>query len=323
MKNKNNILVLSFACSIILFSCKKETVDEVDFDVTTAAKTYSLKDSVFFKMSGNPDVISFYSGEIGNNYEFRNRTSKEGGTFNFSFQSRGETLPCFDAISSGAFKVLASQNFKGTYSGTPSVDSAALNSATWTDITSRFYLPSSSVGAAGINVFYNSNEVDLIDLVKTPSDPIYIAFKYAAPTTPVLGPNGITIGSLSLYSSFPDGSINTFNVVPGSSASTTWKIINAANPTNAWITSTSYLKFPNVTATTAYSEEWIVSNAFYPKTATPDKGVPIKNISNAPVQKLAYKFSKVGTYNITFVASNNRDYGRKELVKQISLTITP
>ena len=85
----------------------------------------------------------------------------------------------------------------------------------------------------------------------------------------------------------------------------------------------SYLKFPNVTATTAYSEEWIVSNAFYPKTATPDKGVHIKNISNAPVQKIAYKFSKAGTYTVTFVASNNRDYGRKELVKQISLTITP
>ncbi len=324
MKNKLNKAVSIFLFSTLLFSCKKEVLDSVVFDVTTDSLTYNLKDTVFFKFSGNPDNISLYSGESGNNFDYRNRITKEGGEINFSFQTRAQNADCFTLLGNGALHVLVSTNFPGTYSTSTnpliaaSADSALVNAATWTDITSRFNIPSTGV----INTFYNSNAINIADLVQGSTVPLNIAFKYTSPTTPSLGANGITIGSLVLTSSFPDGSTANFNVVPGGSVSSTWKIVRAANTANSWATSTTQLKFTS-NPTTDYSEDWAISNAFYPRIAQPDKSIPIKNISNPQLIKYAYRFKKAGTYKVAFVASNNRVYGQNEIVKQITLTIKP
>ena len=324
MKHTNYIIL--FVLIIFLFSCRKNNTEEADFTVSTSDTTFRVSDSVRFVFTGNPDVISFYSGEPGSNYDFKNRTSKEGGTFNFSFQTRVENVDGFTALASGALKVLASTNFKGTYSTSvdpliaASADSAMINSATWTDITSRFFLPSTGV----INTFYNSNEADLSNLVTSSTDPLNIAFKYAAPVTPALGANGITIGSLLLYSSYPDGTTTNFNVVPAAvgGISPIWRIIKAANVANAWAPSSTQLKYTS-TLTTAFSEDWAVSAPFFPKTAIPDKARTLKNISNNPLVNFAYKFSTPGRYKLVFVGSNNRVNEQKQAIKQIILTIKP
>lgn len=324
MKNK---LIIAFALvgfSTLLFSCKKEVLEDVTFDVTTDSLTYNLKDTVLFKFTGNPDNISLYSGESGNVYDYRNRTVKEGGEINFSFQSRAQNADCFTLMGNGSLRVLVSTNFPGIYSTSTnpliaaSADSALVNAANWTDVTSRFNIPSTGI----INTFYNSNVINIADLVQGSTVPLNIAFKFSSPTTPTLGANGITIGSLVLTSSFPDGSTANFNVVPGGSVSSTWKIVRAANTANSWATSTTQLKFTS-SPTTDYSEDWAISNAFYPRIAQPDKSIAVKNISNPQLVKYAYKFKKAGTYKVVFVASNNRVYGQNEVAKEITLTIKP
>ncbi len=322
---KNSIYLILFAIPVILFSCKKDGAADVVFNVTTIDTTFKVTDSVRFMISGNPDVITYYSGEAGNNYEYKDRTSKEGGTLNLSFQTRVENVDGFTALASGALKVLVSTNFKGTYSTSTdplvagSADSAMTNSATWTDITSRFFIPTTGV----INTFYSSNEASLSDLVTSSSAPLNIAFKYMAPTTPALGANGITIGSMLMYSSYPDGTTTNFNLVPAASGnvSTIWKMVKAANAANTWTPSSTQLKYTS-TLTTAFSEDWAVSNSFYPKTAIPDKGKTLKNIANNPVTNFAYKFAAPGKYKVVFLASNNRATGQKQVLKEINLTIT-
>ena len=59
----------------MLASCEKELEPKpISFDVTTAGKTYHAGDTVFFTLSGNPDIITFYSGQPGTDYAFKDRT---------------------------------------------------------------------------------------------------------------------------------------------------------------------------------------------------------------------------------------------------------
>ena len=331
VKTYHLVILLSLLVSFGFVSCTKNKVSDVDFSVSTAAATFKLSDTVVFNLSGNPDVIAFYSGDSTNDYELRNQTSKAGGVLKMSFQFRAANDSGFAALNSGALKILVSTSFPGTYYAITNVvptaadtlmagsaDSALANATKWTDITNRFGLPTSGTA----NTFYNTSVADLSDIITSASSPFNIAIKYAADTTHSLGTNGITIGGLLLSSSFPDGTVTNFNLVPGGAVSKTWKIIKAANAINSWATSSTQLKFTSK-YTTKYSEDWVISNAFYPNVAAPDIAIPIKNISQAPLTKYAYQFKKLGAHKVVFVASNNRDYGQSQVVREINLNIVP
>ena len=312
--------------SLPFASCYKDGPPAVNFNVTTADSVYSIGDTVIFKISGNPDNISFYSGDSGNNYAFRNQTTKNGGSVNFSFQIRASNDSVYPAINSGAFKVLVSNNFSGNYStdsiasAANSADSALINAATWTDVTSRFAIPTSAANWA-LNTFYITPSVNISDVITNPNNPINIAFKFAADTTHYMGSNGISIGSLLLSSKFPDGSGTSFNVVPGGSKSSTWYVTNATNSLYSWATSSTQIKFiPKYSPT--YTESWAISNAFYPDAAKPDIAVPIKNITQSPLTTFAYKFQQTGLHKVYFVASNDRVSGSSQVVREVDVDIT-
>ena len=322
-----NKLIYTFLLIISIFaffSCQKETLTEVSFDAIPSATSFKVGDSIKFTLTGNPDVLSFYSGEVGNNYINKDRTSRTDGTLKLGFQISADNTAGFTALASNNLKVLVSTNYSYAFSALTdatavnSADSSIVNTATWKDVTSRFNIPTSGTNAT----FYNTAVATLTDLVPNPDMPFYIAFKFDAPTVGSLGTNGITINALNLYNSYPDGSVVNFNLAPGSIVNAVWRIIKAANVSNSWNTTSTQLKFTSP-ATTAYSEDWAITAPLYPNLVLPDKGVTIKNITNSPVYNFAYKFSKPGTYTVDFVASNNRVDGRKELVKEITLTITP
>jgi hypothetical protein len=322
MKKIYPFLILSFFVSL-LNACKKEEVQDVSFDVSVDKNLHSLSDSVLFNISGNPDVITFYSGEPGHNFDFKDRTIRTDGVFKFSFQVRCDDPNGFVAIANKNFKVLVSNNFTGAYSTAADLNTAAsqdsvnINKATWVDVTSRFSLPSTGT----ISTFYTVT-ADLSDIAKTSVNPLYIAFKCDGNSFGTLGANGITIGSLSLASSYADGTVANYNVAPGGTISTTWKILKLANALNSWATSTTQLKFTSL-PTTDYSEDWAISNGFSPSLAIPDVAVPIKNITNKPVISYKYKFPKVGDYKVVFMASNNRPNSIKPKIKEIYITINP
>lgn len=329
MNTRLSLLVIT-TLSILFFSCKKDGVDNVDFNVSTAASTYKLSDTVYFDMSGNPDVISFYSGDSLHNYAYKDRTSRAGGTLNLSFQVRASNDTAFAAIANGAFKVLVSTNFPGTYTSykdstladtlrVAAADSAMINSAKWTDITNRFSLPTTG----SFTTYYQSAVAVISDLITNASDPFNIAFLYKSDSTHYLGTNGITLGGFSLINSFPDGSTSDFSskITAGGTKSTNWKATKAANQLYGWSTSTSYLKFIPKYGTT-YTESWIVSNALYPNAASPDLAIPIKNITQSPIKRFGYKFTSVGLHKVYFIASNNRVSGQKQVVREVDINIT-
>jgi len=341
----NSFRYLLFSILIIgLVSCQKDTPGNVDFNVTTASTTYKLSDTVYFNLSGNPDIITLYTGDSLNNYDNRNVTSKVGGTLNFGFQVSLANDSAFAALHNGTFKVFISTNFSNlytTYKDTAGLrltyptafkdsivadsfrvartDSAMVNKASWVDLTDSMYLP--VTGAYKTNI--PSTIANITRYITNASDPFNIAFLFKGDTTHYLGTTGIRVGGLSLVNNFPDGTSSDFSskLAAGGSKSTNWKTIRAANFNVPWTTSNTYLNFvPKYN--TIHTEQWIISSAFYPNAATPDVAMPIKNITQTPLTRYPYKFNKLGKHKVVFIASNNRPSGTSQVIREIDLTIT-
>jgi hypothetical protein len=60
---------------LLLLACNKKEVLAPDFNVTIAQgkTTFKVGEQIDFTFSGNPNYITFYSGEAGRIYEFRDR----------------------------------------------------------------------------------------------------------------------------------------------------------------------------------------------------------------------------------------------------------
>jgi len=135
-----------------------------DFSVTAEKNAYKVGEDVKFVFNGDANIIDFYSGEFLHDYEYHEeRITSASGAVNFSFRSNvsGGTQP--DQLT-----VHASTNFSGDYE-----DFSKLESAQWTDITSRFLLGTSAT-------FRASGVQDISDLIGSPdpNKPLFLAFRY-------------------------------------------------------------------------------------------------------------------------------------------------
>ncbi|MBS1565489.1 MAG: DUF5017 domain-containing protein, partial [Bacteroidetes bacterium] len=65
-------IFLFAATGCLLAACSKSlSTGEAAFGVTAEKTTLSLGDTARFSFTGTPDVISFYSGEVGKRYDYR------------------------------------------------------------------------------------------------------------------------------------------------------------------------------------------------------------------------------------------------------------
>ncbi len=139
---KTYIYFLTAAIMLTAASCRKDLAfSEPDFEVSVAQDQYQVGDTVEFIFKGNPDYLTFFSGESGNNYANRERTSVTG-TPKISFTSFAQY-----GTQQNTLSLLVSTDFNGK------VD-ADIAQATWTDITAQAKL---STGADNTP----SGEIDL------------------------------------------------------------------------------------------------------------------------------------------------------------------
>lgn len=160
----NQYILFLFGFFLLLnVGCEKEiAVDNApDFQVTTENSSYAVGEEILFNVSGFAEIISFYSGEVGNDYAF-----KDGRVADVS--NSGAVLSFNNAVQNGSqenqLSILISTDFDGDTSSLASVQSA-----TWIDITDSFDLASSSS-------FIPSGELDISQYTET--NPVYIAFRY-------------------------------------------------------------------------------------------------------------------------------------------------
>ena len=295
-------------------SCTKEEAVAPVFDVSTAKTTYKANEIITFNFSGSPDVISFFSGENGKKYAQLGRESA-AGTAKLAFTSvRAQgTQP-------GSLQLMVSTDFPGA--GADSLASVArIAAATWTDITSRAVLSTGASVASG--------SVDLTDIA-TGGKPVYLAFKYTGTTGTVQ--NKWTISGLTVTNTLADGTVYTIanlgaaaiaNYGVSTIFSPGWVAYRVSGGAN-WVPGSTLIitGAATVAGATSNSEAWAFSGPIDLNKVSGDVGTSIKEASTR-VSSYNYTFTTPGEYTVTFRTANTNVYGSHDVVKQMTLTITP
>lgn len=165
------------AAVLLMASCSKElTVENApDLDITAESTTYKAGQEVVFKFTGDASLISLYTGQESSEYAYKDgKIIDVAGGAELSFTT-ATVLP-ITGKQINQLAVMASTDFNGLY------DIANIRKATWTDITSRFVINSTTAA------YVASGVKDISDLTTDPAKPLYIAFKY---TTRSQAANGL------------------------------------------------------------------------------------------------------------------------------------
>jgi hypothetical protein len=295
-----HIHILFFCSLCLLFSCRKLEVAAPGFDVSLPATTFKVGDTVRFAFSGQADNIIFYSGEPGFSYQYKDRTFADGIPqlqFTSYLQNRGEA---------NTLQLLVSTDFNGAY------DTAGIQRATWTDITSQAVL---STGADRTP----SGIIDLSAFAKQ-QKPVYIALRYQGYYSDSLKQPTWSIRSFDIKHVLPDkvSTIVATNQVG-------WAAFDLKNPTVAWEVPTSGQVVINGTianSTKEDNDDWLISRAFDLRTVIRDAGVSIRDLGSATIDSYYYIYKKPGTYTLTFVAFNHSIDEHREVIKEFTIEVT-
>ena len=288
-------LITGLAVMIAFASCNKElTIKPLSFTATTSASTYKVGDTVHFKFTGNPDIISFYSAEDGHDYANRERTAAEGKP-QLQFTSYAQYGTQVNTL-----QLMVSTDFTGTY------DAASIAKATWTDVTDR-----ATLSTGGNNT--PSGIIDLSDILAQ-KKPVFMAFKYTGVTGSTQKTWTLKDLTLSL--------LKTNNkVLPITDlASGGWKQVSIKNPAAVWSINATQLRIAGGNGSAEDNEDWVISKLLYLNQVAPDVSVPIKNITQQ-LDSYDYVFTQPGTYKVVFLAANATADKQQSTTQEIVLTI--
>jgi len=314
-----NIIYISifFTGLLILQACNQNEFVQLAFDVSASKSTYQVGETIGYNISGNPYMITYYSGEPGKKYENRNRFTAQG-TPKLQFTSL-----IANGIQTGSLHIMVSNDFLGVVVGNDSITISNIPKAAWTDITSRATL---SIGTSTA-----SGAIDLSDFAAL-GKPVYLAFKYTAESGSIQ--RKWTVTGLTVTNILPDATTYTLanltstaitNYGNGNIFSPGWVAFKVSNTYNWVVSSGSSLVITGATtaaAATNSAEAWVITGSIDLRKVAQDLGTPINGITTR-MNSYISKYTVAGTYTATFVGSSATVYGGSEDHKQIQLTITP
>lgn len=296
-------------------ACKKMQVDAPDLEITPVSTSLKAGDTATFNFSGYADYITFYSGEPGRNYDKKDSFNKAGGNPEFQFSS-AVSAPGTGITTGNHLSVLVSTDFNGIY------DAANVGKATWTEITNRVTLATTTTTVNSPVVNLNSYKVD--------GKPMYIAYKYVS-SNPTLRQRQWTISNFAFRTKFPDGS--QYNHA-SSNADAVFTPVNVAGDSANWVAGTT-LVHAGLNANYPVDEDWAISKAFDLSRATsldPTRGssdalgvVTVKNLAltGTVPPNFRWRYTTAGTYDAVFVVRNATVEDTKEVVKRFTITVRP
>ncbi|MDE1192074.1 MAG: DUF5017 domain-containing protein [Arachidicoccus sp.] len=302
MKAFSIIIFSVFSLSII--SCDKNKISDVadvDFNVSVAKNIYNVGDTIVFNFSGNPDFITFYSGEVGHRYANINRVQIDNGKPTLDFTSYAQIVGTQDS----SLRLLASTDFPGVYD---TLNENLLN-ATWVDLTDKVTLSSGAQNTASGTLDLSSIDPDK----KT----IYFAFRKHDHNSSTLLPWAWTIQSFNINLYSPEDS-STYVITDLADAG--WVATDIANSSYKWAITSTTLTIGGGGLNTPENDDWVVTSPLDIYSVTPDVGVAIKSI-DARLSSYSYSFSQAGTYKVSFLAVNQNVNTKKEALKELTITV--
>ncbi|MFA4867717.1 MAG: DUF5017 domain-containing protein [Pedobacter sp.] len=326
MKNIRFCVLVLFAGSY-LSACNKVEVEAPSFDVQVSSATYKVGQEVNFNFTGDADQITFFSGEMLNDYNFKDgrKENIKSVTAEFATNVQYGTQP--DLLS-----VWVSTDFSGIYSYNE------VTKATWkNEVTKNYKFAPQSQNTSAVASAVNSGKLDLISEFEE-GKPLYIAFRYKKKPDAEAGTQrnwfirNIDVSTITDVTENPKPlfggtgfkivyDYNFPDIFTDPSLLNTAIHNSSVNPTSGLIT----LRVPNSLGT-VNSEVWAISPAMTLGSSIdlgPDRGIPVKGFKNLKSENFSHIYLEEGTYTATFVASNSNTYGEQKVVKQVTITITP
>jgi hypothetical protein len=297
--------------TVIMQSCQKNSGgyknDNYSFDATLPITTIAVTDSASFELFDNPDVIAFYSGELGNNYVNRERTVLTGGSLKVKFDTRVINKPA------DTLEVLLSNDFSGIY------DSANVANATWKKLTNKFAfpLPTTPLGSFISSGITPGEFTDITDSVIA-GQPFYFAFRYDINKN-----NNIewSVSKLGLYNFF-NNNIPTATVIDSTTNNSgNFAAVKFGETINRWTKTSTLYKCLNSNSSKIGASHWYISRPLNPNAVSPDLPIIVKNITQIPIKKFLYKYKNPGIYKAYFVASYTRVGFEKTFVKEFTVVV--
>lgn len=292
---------------LALYACNKlEQPNAPEFSVSTDKTVINLGDTVVFNFSGVTDYLTFYSGEVGADYNFKQGRVKHTEYFiTFRTERRsGDQL--------GQFSLHASTNFNGTF------DYASVNNATWIDITSRFTL-------APKNDFSAYETVNITDLV-VPGKPLYLGWRYLAKNATANGLlNTWRFRDFVMTKVADDGATSQI----ASQTTPNWKMVGsiAVNTALYNISSTrvTFNQTPSQVVTGNEETYWAINGNMFSLTTSedygPDRPVSLKSYASNGLSSINHVYQQPGDYEAVFVGINGNVKDRHEVVRKIKIKV--
>jgi len=317
-------LLLRIAATGLLFSCNKDIkVEEPDFEVEVASATARAGDSVIFTITGNPDIISFYSGELGNSYEYIDKDRvlpTESVNMSFQSQVRSQSGTSATYCQDHQFHVLVSTDLN--LAGATMADSAlSVQNATWKEITDSFVICPLECSSA--TPYYNSGIKDIKNLF-VPGKPLRVAFKYINLPNPTNG--RANIWRFSSFQMTASNALGSGTLTSQADAGWTPVYIGTGwNLSTAFGATSTVVTLRGLTTNLVNQEMWCISKPIELTDANLGReyAIGIKAYADPPLKSYGHRFSKPGIYTVTFVATNTNVYDKKPVVRQIQMTIQP
>ncbi len=299
---KNLKFIIIGIAGLIFSACTKDDVVTPEFDVSIEKETYGVGDTVSFKIRGDADLLTFYSGEEGREYQYKDRTEYSGGKLTLSMNTQ-----VLYGSQQGNLKLLCSTDFNGIY------DAENLKAASWTDISSRFTWANAAAGAVGVRT--ESGLVDISDIIEE-GKPLYFAFKYVGDANTDKSMRTWRIYNFDLTNQVSA----TSNLSIATRANAGWIAVDFANPANVWTLNNTTMIYFTPASSLIYTEDWAVSGALFPNKVAPDIGLPVKSILDE-MKDYQYTFTKAGEYKVTFVAANANQLTMASKIKELNIIV--
>ncbi len=313
-KRMRNLIFLFIM--FIFFSCKKE-VDDVTFDVNVeAANMLQAGQPVVFNITGNPNYITFFSGENGFNYNHRNTTNlNEAGLKAFlRFTAKVEVAAVNNSLS-----LLMSESFKGLAGNNYKTDSTTIVDTQWDNLSTLAALPTA----------VNQEKAIEVDITNYLNKQATVAFKYAVTPSATVQQPKWTISNfrivLQLANGYERESQDSLRrgFLPFDFNNKTAPYTNSA-AAGRWNITTNQKSFVMTNTAAGLTQvsnlDYVISRPMLLNTVSPDFGVTVKSVKDR-INSYSYVFEKPGVYNVVFVAKNADSESEKEIIKRITVDV--